>query len=130
MALGPVWPWAQGQTQPVAPPPRGLWRDRMVPVVEPAGWDEPDYYCWGGDAVIGPGEHGPRTVHFYGARWPKWSGFLGWLWRSEICHATGASPTGPFTTREVLLGERTVPRENGTFYWDHHSSFNSTTLEY
>ncbi len=102
----------------------------MIPVREPAGWAEEDYYCWGGDAIIGPGEEGPETVHFYGARWPKWSGFLGWLWRSEICRATSASLTGPFTTREVLINDRSGSQNDGSLYWDHHSVFNPTVLEH
>jgi hypothetical protein len=106
----------------------GLWTEWMLPVVEPVGWSDPEYYCWGGDAIIAPGEEGPETVHFYGTRWPKWSGFLGWLWRSEICRATSGSLTGPFTTREVLLGERAERAAGGGAYFDQHSVFNSTTV--
>lgn len=104
------------------------WAARMLTVEEPVGWAHDDYFCWGGDALIGPGEEGPETVHFYGTRWPKWSGFMGWLWRSEICRATSASLTGPFTTRQVLIGERQAAKADGSYYWDHHSVFNSTTL--
>ncbi len=102
----------------------------MLPVVEPNGWQDPDYYCWGGAALIGPGEEGPETVHFYGTRWPRWSGFLGWLWRSEICRATSRSVTGPFTTREVLVDDRAQRRPDNSDYWDHHSVFNSTVLQH
>lgn len=45
-----------------------LWESRMLPIVEPAGWQDDQFYCWGGDALIGPGEEGPETVHFYGTR--------------------------------------------------------------
>lgn len=107
-----------------------LWESRMLPIVEPAGWQDDQFYCWGGDALIGPGEEGPETVHFYGTRWPKWSGFLGCLWRAEICRATSTSVTGPFVTREVILDDRTEMHPNGGYFWDHHSVFNPTVLEH
>lgn len=128
--LRPDLRFVHGQAEPGTPPRGDTWRDRMIPVHEPAGWTEEDNYCWGGDAIVGPGEHGPETVHFFGARWPKWSGFLGWLWRSEICRATSASLTGPFTTREVLIDDRTALQEDGSPFWDHHSAFNPTVLEH
>lgn len=127
--LRPRVPFVLGQQQP-ATPHHEAWQDRMIPVRGPTGWEEDDYFCWGGDAIIGPGEQGPETVHFYGARWPKWSGFLGWLWRSEICRATSASMTGPFTTREILVDDRDKLRADGRLYWDHHSVFNPTLLEH
>ncbi len=115
---------------PVNNTTNGAWSGRKLPVVEPCGWRVEVYYWWVGDALFGPGEVGAETVHFYGTRWPKWSGFLGWLWRSEICRATSASITGPFVTREVLMHQRDHQRDDGGFHWDHHSVFNSTTVQH
>jgi len=102
----------------------------MRPVKEPVGWQDPDYFCWGGLATIAPGEEGAQTAHFFGARWPRWTGFLGWLTHSEICRATSASPTGPFTTREIVLGPRVHTKPDGTYYWDQHNAHNPTLLRW
>lgn len=102
----------------------------MQPVPADAGWHEADYYCWGGKAVVAPGELGPETVHFIGARWPRWSGFLGWLLRSEVCRAVSRSQTGPFVTQEVLLGPRSQTKADGSYYWDQHNIHNPTLMEW
>ena len=107
----------------------GTWVERMAAVEgEPLGWEDADYFCWGGQAVRGPGEEGEETVHFFGARWPKWSGFLGWLLRSEIVRLTAMSVTGPFRFREVVLGPRGEKRADGTPFWDQDNLHNPTVI--
>lgn len=128
MAIGPARS-RRLQADISATRPATLWRPQMLPVIEPNGWQEEDYYCWGGTVAVGPGEHGDQTIHFFGTRWPRWSGFLGWLWRSEICRATSDKFTGPFTTREVIATARTAPQTDGRLFWDHNSVFNSTVFQ-
>ncbi|MBO4288331.1 MAG: FAD-dependent oxidoreductase [Kiritimatiellae bacterium] len=87
----------------------GLNLERMIrPVPESAVMRDPGYFVWGGSMV--KDEKG--TYHLYYARWKKEAHFSGWVTHSEIAHATGPSPAGPWTHRDVAIAPR------GASYWD------------
>jgi hypothetical protein len=81
---------------------------RIQPLPPNALLKEKGYYVWGGSVV--KGEDG--CYHLYYSRWKKETNFSGWVTHSEIAHATGPSPTGPWTVTGVALPRR------GAAYWD------------
>ena len=70
---------------------------------------------WGASLVKGP----DGLYHLYYSQWPK---RLGWAWvtHSEIAHAVGKSPFGPFEFHDI-----TLPARGGTF-WDGLCTHNPT----
>jgi hypothetical protein len=60
-----------------------------------------DWFIWGGTPVLG--EDG--QYHLFYDRWPRSNARLmrGWLYVSQIAHATAADPEGPYTFRDVAL---------------------------
>ena len=75
---------------------------RMQPVPATAAFHDPGYYVWCGTLVRG--EDG--RYHLYYSRWKIRDGFESWVTRSEIAHAVGTSPSGPFVFHDVALPPR------------------------
>ena len=77
--------------------------------------DNPTYTVWGASMV----KSKDGLYHIYYSRWPK---SLGWAWvtDSEIAHAIGKTPFGPFTFHDVALPRR------GKDYWDGLCTHNPT----
>jgi len=61
----------------------------------------PDYYQWGASCILG--EDG--QYHLFYSRWKRDNprGMFGWLYVSEIAHATALKPEGPYVYKETLL---------------------------
>jgi hypothetical protein len=68
----------------------------------------PDYYVW----CTSPIEAPDGKVHVFFSRWPAKKGMGGWINSSEIAHAVGDSPEGPFSFVDVVLAPR------GPGFWD------------
>lgn len=62
---------------------------------------DPEYYQWGGSVI----RDQDGTFHMFYSRWPRNNsrGMGGWLYESEIAHATAAKPEGPYQHQEVVL---------------------------
>lgn len=62
---------------------------------------DPDYFQWGGSVI----RDQDGTFHMFYSRWPRKNarGMNGWLYESEIAHATAATPEGPYAHKEVVL---------------------------
>ena len=80
----------------------------MRPVPATAVLKEPGYYVWGASMV----KDDKGVYHVYYARWKKEYGFRSWVTKSEIAHATGPSPSGPWTYSDVAIAPR------GAQHWD------------
>jgi hypothetical protein len=79
---------------------------------------DPDYYIWCGSAVRGD----DGKYHLYYSRWPRRLGHYAWVTHSEIAHAVGDSPVGPFRHVAVALKAR------GKEFWDGLCTHNPTIL--
>lgn len=88
--------------------------NRIVP--RRARFADEQYFIWG--AGLYRGDDG--TCHLYYSRWPRALGMSAWVTHSEIAHAVGDSPLGPFHHVEVALPAR------GKRYWDGMSTHNPT----
>lgn len=88
------------------------------PVPESAKLIDPDYYIWCGTMVRGD----DGKYHLYYSRWPRKLGHNAWVTHSEIAHAVGDTPTGPFHHVGVALPAR------GKQYWDGLCTHNPTIL--
>lgn len=90
----------------------------MQPAPETAKLSDPDYYIWCGTLVRGD----DRKYHLFYSRWPKKYGYSGWVTHSEVAHAIGDSPLGPFRFADVTLPAR------GKEFWDGLCTHNPTVL--
>ena len=88
----------------------------ILPVPLEARFSDPEYYIWCGSTV----EDEAGKWHLYYSRWPRRFGFQAWVTHSEIAHAVGESPLGPFQHRDVAL-----PARDQTF-WDGLCTHNPT----
>ncbi|MEN6302924.1 MAG: glycoside hydrolase family protein [Armatimonadia bacterium] len=113
----------------------------LKPVARQARFAMPGYHVWCGTicrAALKPfaGSAGipARTplspthaeeVRYYllFSRWPTQTAFRGWVTHSEICAASAASPTGPFTFERVIL-----PGAGGDV-WDRDVTHNPAVLQ-
>ncbi len=100
-----------------APPALDL-NSMLQPVPESAKLSDPDYYIWCGTMVRGD----DRKYHLYYSRWPRKLGHNAWVTHSEVAHAIGNSPTGPFQFSDVTLPAR------GKEFWDGLCTHNPTIL--
>lgn len=102
-----------------APPPADLdlsaW---LQPAPESAKFIDPDYYIWCGTMVRGD----DGKYHLFYSRWPRRLGHYAWVTHSEIAHAIGDTPTGPFKHVNVALPAR------GKQFWDGLCTHNPTIL--
>lgn len=81
---------------------------------------DPDWFTWGGTPVLG--EDG--KYHLFYDRWPRGNGRLmrGWLYVSEIAHATAVTPEGPYTFQDVALKS---PGDEPAGRWDAVNAHNA-----
>jgi hypothetical protein len=92
----------------------------MQPIPANAAFYDPGYFVWCGTMV--EGEDG--TYHLYYSRWKKETGSEAWVTSSEVAHAIGPSPTGPFVFHDVAL----PPRGKGL--WDGLVTHNPTVKRF
>ncbi len=90
----------------------------LQPVPESAKLIDPDYYIWGGTMIAGT----DGKYHIFYSRWPRRLGHNAWVTNSEIAHAVGDTPEGPFRHAGVALPAR------GKHYWDGLCTHNPTAL--
>lgn len=91
-------------------------RTRLQPISPDSGFKMEDYWVWCG-SVIKVG----NTYHLFASRWPKKNKFPDdYFVESEIVRATASSPMGPYTFREVIIGER------DSSFWDSNMAHNPT----
>jgi hypothetical protein len=91
-----------------------VFKSRKIPVQ--SGFKMDDYWVWGGSAIkVG------STYHLFASRWKRTGPFPeGYRQGSEIVRATSNSPLGPFTFKEVVIGER------DSSFWDSNMAHNPT----
>lgn len=93
----------------------------MLPTSENYGFEMEDYWLWCGSSI--KGEDG--LYHMFSARWSKeYPFFTGYIAGSEIVHAVSENPYGPYTFKEVVLGDR------GENYWDGRMTHNPSIIKY
>jgi len=91
--------------------------DRLLPAPAGGGFAMTDYWVWGGSVVRG--EDG--NYHMFASRWPKHLPFMAaYQTHSEIVRAESKTPEGPYSFKEVVLGDR------GSEYWDGRMTHNPT----
>jgi hypothetical protein len=90
----------------------------LQPVPESGKLIDPDYYIWCGTMVRGD----DGKYHLYYSRWPRKLGHNAWVTHSEIAHAIGDTPAGPFRHADVALPPR------GAHFWDGLCTHNPTIL--
>ena len=88
----------------------------IQPVPLNAKFSDPDYYIWCGTLVKGD----DAKYHLFYSRWPRRLGFQAWVTHSEIAHAVGDTPLGPFKHSDVALPPR------GQEFWDGLCTHNPT----
>jgi hypothetical protein len=76
---------------------------------------DPNWYHWGSTPVLGD----DGKYHLFYDRWPRTNGRLmsGWLYVSQIAHATAAQPQGPYTFQDIALqgpGDKPAGRWDAT----------------
>ena len=94
--------------------------DMIQPVPLTAKFSDPDYYIWCGTLVKGD----DAKYHLFYSRWPRKLGFQAWVTHSEIAHAVGDTPLGPFKHRDVALPPR------GKEFWDGLCTHNPTVRKF
>lgn len=92
----------------------------MQPVPATAKFIDGDYFIWCGTMVKGD----DGKCHLFYSRWKRPLGFNAWVTHSEIAHAVGETPLGPFRHSDVALPER------GNEFWDGHCTHNPTVLRF
>jgi hypothetical protein len=92
----------------------------IQPVPATAKFSDPDYYIWCGTMVRGD----DGKCHLFYSRWPHKLGFKAWVTHSEVAHAVGDTPLGPFTHKDVALPAR------GTNFWDGSCTHNPTVIRH
>lgn len=91
-------------------------KSRIQPVPENSGFRMEGFYVWCGSVIEADG-----IYHMFAARWPESTGFPeGYRQHSEIVRATATHPLGPYTFREVVIGER------DSSFWDSNMAHNPT----
>jgi len=88
----------------------------IQPVPATAKFSDSDYYIWCGTMVKGD----DGKYHVFYSRWPRALGHAAWVTHSEVAHAVGDSPLGPFKHKEVALPAR------GKKFWDGCDTHNPT----
>lgn len=74
----------------------------ILPVDTTSFVKDKDWYNWCNSVIKGD----DGKYHLFYARFPKSIGFNSWLVFSEIAHATGPTPTGPFVYKETIMQPR------------------------
>jgi hypothetical protein len=92
----------------------------MQPIPNDAAFHDPGYYVWCGTMLQGD----DGNYHLYYSRWKLSTGFESWVTASEVAHAVGRSPTGPFVFHDVAL----PPRDRRS--WDGMVTHNPTILKW
>jgi hypothetical protein len=62
---------------------------------------DPNWFQWGGTPVLGD----DGKYHLFYDRWPRNNARLmrGWLYVSQIAHATASQPAGPYTFQDIAI---------------------------
>jgi hypothetical protein len=90
----------------------------IQPVPATAKWVDPEYNIWCGSEIKGD----DGKYHLFYSRWPRKFGHLAWVTHSEVAHAVGDTPFGPWKRHDVALPAR------GTNFWDGSCTHNPTIL--
>lgn len=92
----------------------------ILPIPTTAKFEQASYFVWCGTLVKGQ----DNLYHLFYSRWPQKFGHNAWVTSSEVAHAVGKSPTGPFEFKDVALPAR------GKQYWDGLCTHNPTVQFY
>jgi hypothetical protein len=81
---------------------------------------DPGYFHWGGTPSLGD----DGLYHLFYDRWPRGNprGMFGWLYITEIAHATAKSPEGPYVFRDVAIRS---PGDSPPGRWDAVNTHNA-----
>jgi predicted GH43/DUF377 family glycosyl hydrolase len=92
----------------------------IQPVPATAKFSDPDFYIWCGTMVKGD----DGKYHLFYSRWRRELGHYAWVTHSEVAHAVGDSPLGPFKHKDVALPVR------GKEFWDGLCTHNPTVHKF
>jgi hypothetical protein len=91
--------------------------DRLLPAPKRGGLRMDDYWVWCGSVIRGD----DGFYHMYASRWPKrYPFFSGYVFYSEVVHATSKTAVGPYRFADVALPAR------GETFWDGRMTHNPT----
>ena len=93
--------------------------ERLLPAPRDSGLRMEEWWVWCGSIV----KDDDGRYHMFASRWPRYLIFFtGYQVASEIVHAVSDTVTGPYTFRDVVLGDR------GEGYWDGRVTHNPTVI--
>lgn len=86
---------------------------------------DPGFFHWGGAVVRGD----DGLYHLFYDRWPSDNprGMFGWLYITEIAHATAVRPEGPYAFRDIALKS---PGDSPAGRWDAVNTHNATIARF
>ncbi|MEI7732293.1 MAG: glycoside hydrolase family protein [Verrucomicrobiota bacterium] len=106
--------------QPAGQPPLYDFAAMIQPAPESGKFSDPDFYIWCG--TMARGDDG--KYHLFYSRWPRALGHYAWVTHSEVAHAVGDTPLGPFKHQDVALPAR------GKEFWDGLCTHNPTVHKF
>jgi hypothetical protein len=97
----------------------------VQPVPANAVFSDPQWNIWCGAPIKGD----DGKYHLFYSRWPAKDGFHpGWAIHSEIAHAVGDQPFGPYRFAGVALPARGINPATGEEFWDGEVTHNPNIL--
>jgi hypothetical protein len=90
----------------------------LLPIPDTSAFHDPGYFVWCGALV----RSDDGKYHLFYSRWPEKNGTHGWVTSSEVAHAVGQTPFGPFHFVGVALAPRSKK------FWDGMVTHNPTVL--
>ena len=89
-------------------------------IARPFIFADPGYFHWGGTPILGD----DGLYHLFYDRWPRDNprGMFGWLYITEIAHATAKRPEGPYTFRDIAIQS---PGDDPAGRWDAVNTHNA-----
>jgi len=92
----------------------------IQPVPISAKFEDPGHIVWCGSMV----RDDQGKYHLLYSRWPRKLGHYAWVTSSEVAHAVGDHPLGPYKFVDVALPAR------GKEYWDGLCTHNPTVMKF
>jgi hypothetical protein len=118
LVIGLACPCTAAQVSPGTSIPSLDLAGLMQPIPASAAFRDPGYFVWCGTMT----QSSDGRYHLYYSRWKAELGMEAWVTSSEVAHAIGDSPFGPFKFHDVAL----PPRDNAL--WDGMVTHNPTIL--
>ncbi len=113
----PAEPAGPGRAGPLPAASRATLTDHQA---RPHLFADPGFFHWGGTPILGD----DGLYHLFYDRWPRDNprGMYGWLYITEIAHATARRPEGPYAFHDVAIRS---PGDDPPGRWDAVNTHNA-----